>query len=61
MKGLFIKARMKRCEGCKYLFHKGIMFACERSGYYIEPVKYICLKKVRRDKDEGHNEDNKQT
>lgn len=58
MKGLFIKARMKRCQNCKYLFNKGIMFACERSGYYIEPVKYICLKKVRRDKDVNDRAEN---
>ena len=57
MKGPFKKFRKKRCEGCKHLFHKGNIFACQNEIGCIQPVKLICLRREREN--ERHNEDNK--
>lgn len=49
MKGIFKKARKKRCSNCKYLHKNDPIFACFKSGIYIEPIKIICFKKEKKD------------
>ena len=49
MKGILKKARKKRCSNCKYLYKCGTIFACFKSGVYIEPIKTICFKKKRKE------------
>lgn len=49
MKGPLKKHRMKRCNECIHLFNKGRVFACQKSGYYIEPVKIICFHRRKVD------------
>ena len=51
MKGPFKKLRMKRCTKCKYLFKRGIFFACQKD-VYIEPIKIICFNKEIKDKED---------
>lgn len=44
MRGLFKKLKKKRCNKCENVFKRSSIFACHKSGIYIEPVKLICFK-----------------
>ena len=44
MRGPFKKIKKKRCSKCKYIHNVGNIFACEKSGIWLEPVKLICFK-----------------
>lgn len=39
------KAKQKKCKDCKYAYIKGNIFACYKTGYYIEPLHLICFSK----------------
>lgn len=49
MKGPFKQLRKKRCLNCKYLYKTRNIFACHKSGVYIEPIKIICFKFKHRE------------
>lgn len=48
------KTKQKKCKDCVYAYRKGHIFACNKSEYYIEPLKLICFKRsFKRRKDNG--------
>ncbi len=39
------KAKQRKCKNCKYAFIHGNIFACDKSGIYIEPLHLICFRR----------------
>jgi len=39
------KTKQRKCRNCKYAYIKGNIFACYKTGYYIEPLHLICFSK----------------
>lgn len=42
------KTKRKKCKNCIYFYKNGNVCACNKSKYYIEPLKLICFKKKDR-------------
>ena len=39
------KIKGKRCKDCIYAYKRGHIFACQKSGIWIEPLRLICFKR----------------